>query len=75
MLTQELKKLNLEEKISNRKVFCTMKQYRRLYPNRKYGLNDVVSNFGLLVDYKTNHTALSDAETVAKIFTEILKLK
>jgi DNA polymerase-3 subunit epsilon len=74
MLLLELQRLELEEKLNNRKVFCTMQQYRKQFPQRKYGLNDLVSHFGLSIDYKTNHTALADAETLSKIFMELLKL-
>jgi len=76
MLLQELQKLNLADRISNRKVFCTMMHYRKLYPSRSAGLTDIVAHLGITsIDYKTNHTALADAETLSSILIKFFQSK
>jgi hypothetical protein len=41
MLTTECERLELSHLIKDRKVFCTMNYYRKIFPDRKYGLVDV----------------------------------
>jgi len=73
MLQQELVQLELLNLIEGKKVFCTMQHYRQIYPSRGYGLNDLASHYNLTLDYRTAHSALCDAEILAKVFIEMLK--
>jgi len=75
MLTQELEKLGLREKFSRHLVFCTLKYWRKKFPQRAGTLDDMSAMFGVSrVVRRSVHGALVDAEILACCYTHLLRL-
>jgi len=75
LLAQELKRLNLDLAFKGHIVFCTLKYWRRLYPQRATTLDDMSAAFGVhKVVRRTIHGALVDAEILANCFMHLVRL-
>lgn len=67
----EMSRLNLTF-AKEMQVFCTQTYFRRKYPGRSYGLNDVALFLGLKVEERIlHHTALVDAELLANVYIRL----
>eukprot|EP01112_Ceratiomyxa_fruticulosa_P017476 TRINITY_DN5450_c0_g1_i1.p1 TRINITY_DN5450_c0_g1~~TRINITY_DN5450_c0_g1_i1.p1 ORF type:complete len:586 (-),score=157.07 TRINITY_DN5450_c0_g1_i1:92-1849(-) len=74
MLLLELERLNLHITPSH-KLFCTMRYFRKKYPQRPYSLSALSIFFGIdQVIRRKTHGALVDSEILAQVYTRLLKL-
>jgi len=74
-LDWELVRQSLDVKLSGHEVFCSLKYWRKLYPERAGTLNDMSAAFGVQRVVRRNvHGALVDAEILSNCFLHLLRL-
>jgi len=74
-LVQELERMGLKKWIEGRRVFCTMKEFRKRHEREGYALNDLALFYHISLKNFEAHSALEDAEMVASVFVKMVKEK
>eukprot|EP00026_Physarum_polycephalum_P012937 Phypoly_transcript_13288.p1 GENE.Phypoly_transcript_13288~~Phypoly_transcript_13288.p1 ORF type:complete len:272 (+),score=41.05 Phypoly_transcript_13288:225-1040(+) len=75
MLNQELDRLDMGHFVTHHPAFCSLRYWRKLFPQRSGTLDDLSASFGVSrIIRRFTHGALVDSEVLAQCYAKLCKL-